>query len=123
MDAIAGIYSVSVTLEQVQQTRVQLTGYLQKFRNKPKGKDRVNVAQIVRILDPIISYLLSKNADPKSLDGAVVMGALMSSKGVDQINPFKLNRYIQESRLGSQSRWLYGFQRAGSVHYRWRQHP
>jgi Rad3-related DNA helicase len=34
MDAIAGIYSVSVTLEQVQQARTQLTVYLQKFRNK-----------------------------------------------------------------------------------------
>lgn len=99
MDAIAGIYSVSVTLEQVQQARMQLTVYLQKFRNKLKGKNRVYVAQTVRILDSMISYLLAKKADARTTDDIVDMGALMSGKGVDQINLFKLNRYIQESRL------------------------
>jgi chromosome transmission fidelity protein 1 len=99
MDAIAGIYSISVTLVQVQQARMQLTVYLQKFRNKLKGKNRVYVAQTVRILDSIIAYLQAKMADTKGTDGVVDMGALMSGKGVDQINLFKLNRYIQESRL------------------------
>lgn len=99
MDAIAGIYSISVTLAQVQQARMQLTIYLQKFRNKLKGKNRVYVAQTVRILDSMLTYLQTKNADHKSTDGVVDMGALMSGKGVDQINLFKLNRYIQESRL------------------------
>jgi chromosome transmission fidelity protein 1 len=99
MDAIAGIYSISVSLSQVQQARGQLTVYLQKFRNKLKGKNRVYVAQTVRILDSIMAYLQTKVADPKTDDGAVDMSALMSGKGVDQINLFKLNRYIQESRL------------------------
>jgi chromosome transmission fidelity protein 1 len=99
MDAIMGIYSISITIDQVQQARMQLTIYLQKFRNKLKGKNRVYVAQTVRILDSILTYLQAKGDDPKSSDGAVDMGALMSGKGVDQINLFKLNRYIQESRL------------------------
>lgn len=99
MDAIAGIYSISVTLSQVQQARMQLTVYLQKFRSKLKGKNRVYVAQTVRILDSMAAYLQTKLADTKSTDGVVDMGALMSGKGVDQINLFKLNRYIQESRL------------------------
>lgn len=99
MDAIAGIYSVSVTLSQVQQARTQLTIYLQKFRNKLKGKNRVYVAQTVRILDSIVAYLQSKNSDAKAVDDQVDMTALMSGKGVDQINLFKLNRYLQDSRL------------------------
>lgn len=99
MDAIAGIYSVSVTLDQVQQARAQLTVYLQRFRNKLKGKNRVYVAQTVRLLDSLIAYLQSKNADPKSADGLVDVGALMSGKGVDQINIYKLHAYLQESRL------------------------
>ena len=99
MDAIAGIYSVSVTLEQVQQARTQLTVYLQKFRNKLKGKNRVYVAQTVRILDSIITYLDTLNKDAKATDGLVDMLSIMSGKGVDQVNIFKLNAYLQESRL------------------------
>jgi chromosome transmission fidelity protein 1 len=99
MDAIAGIYSVSVTLDQVQQARAQLTIYLQKFRNKLKGKNRAYVAQIVRILDSIISYLQFVDKDAKSADGLVDMVSIMSGKGVDQVNIFKLNTYLQDSKL------------------------
>lgn len=99
MDAIAGIYSVSVTLSQVQQARSQLTTYLQKFRNRLKGKNRVYVAQVIRILDSIITYLQSIDIRPKANDGLVDMVSIMSGKGVDQINIFKLNEYLQESKL------------------------
>jgi chromosome transmission fidelity protein 1 len=99
MDAIAGIYSVSVTLDQVQQARAQLTVYLQKFRNKLKGKNRVYVAQTIRILDSILVYLRTIHEDKKATDGLVDMLSIMSGKGVDQVNIFKLNTYLQESRL------------------------
>lgn len=99
MDAITGIYSISVTLVQVQQARTQLTGYLQKFRNRLKGKNRTYVTQTVRLLDSMISYLQTKSAESKNADGIVDMGALMAGKGVDQINLFKLNKYLQDSRL------------------------
>lgn len=99
MDAIAGIYSVSVTLDQVTLAREQLTMYLQKFRTKLKGKNRVYVAQTIRILDSLIAYLTSIDTTAKSADGLVDMVSIMSAKGVDQINVFKLNNYLQESRL------------------------
>jgi chromosome transmission fidelity protein 1 len=99
MDAIAGIYSVSVTLDQVQQARAQLTVYLQKFRNKLKGKNRVYVAQTIRILDSILGYLKTIHDGRKTSDGLVDMLSIMSGKGVDQVNIFKLNTYLQESRL------------------------
>lgn len=99
MDAIAGIYSVSVTLFQVQQARSQLTAYLQKFRNRLKGKNRVYVAQIIRILDSVIAYLQLIASNSKASDGLVDMVSIMSGKGVDQINIFKLNAYLQESKL------------------------
>ncbi|KAF9695163.1 hypothetical protein EKO04_006762 [Ascochyta lentis] len=99
MDAIAGIYSVQVSLDQVQQARSQLTAYLQKFRNRLKGKNRVYVAQIIRILDSIILYLQSISTNPKANDGLVDIASVMSGKGVDQINIFKLNAYLQESKL------------------------
>ncbi|KAH8727829.1 helicase C-terminal domain-containing protein [Phaeosphaeriaceae sp. PMI808] len=99
MDAIAGIYSVSVTLDQTQQARTQLTIYLQKFRNKLKGKNRVYVAQTIRILDSIIAYLNTVDRDAEATNGLVDMLSIMAGKGVDQVNIFKLNLYLQESRL------------------------
>lgn len=99
MDAIAGIYSVSVTLTQVQQARGQLTAYLQRFRTRLKGKNRVYVAQTIRILDSIIAYLQSIASNSKASDGLVDTVSIMSGKGVDQINIFKLNAYLQESKL------------------------
>lgn len=99
MDAIAGIYSVSVTLDQVKQARAQLTVYLQKFKNRLKGKNRVYVTQIIRLLDSIIIYLLSINDNGKLTDGLVDMVSIMAGKGVDQINLYKLNSYLQDSRL------------------------
>ncbi|KAL5113796.1 ATP-dependent DNA helicase chl1 [Pleosporales sp. CAS-2024a] len=99
MDAIAGIYSVSITLEQVQQARAQLTVYLEKFRNKLKGKNRVYVAQTMRILDSILGYLQTIHEDKKATDGLVDMLAILSGKGVDQVNMFKLDAYLQQSRL------------------------
>ncbi|KAJ4303589.1 ATP-dependent DNA helicase chl1 [Kalmusia sp. IMI 367209] len=99
MDAIAGIYSVSVTLHQAQEARTQLTVYLQKFRNKLKGKNRVYVAQTLRLIDSIIAYLQNMSANSKVSDGIAEVGAMLSGKGLDQINVYKLNAYLQESRL------------------------
>ncbi|GME52248.1 atp-dependent rna helicase chl1 [Neofusicoccum parvum] len=99
MDAITGIYSVSVSLSQLQRSRSQLTTYLQKFRNKLKGKNRVYVAQTVRLLDSLIGYLQDTAAHAQEAEGVVQAGDLMAGKGVDQINLYKLLRYLNESKL------------------------
>jgi len=99
MDAITAIYSSAVSLSQLQKARTQLTIYLQKFRNRLKGKNRVYVAQIVRLLDSLIAYLISKSSVENAVDHIVQVDDLMTGKGVDQINLFKLTRYLQESKL------------------------
>ncbi|OJD29995.1 atp-dependent rna helicase chl1 [Diplodia corticola] len=99
MDAINGIYSVSVSLSQLQRSRSQLTTYLQKFRNRLKGKNRVYVAQTVRLLDSLVGYLQGTAAKATDAEGVVQIGDLMSGKGVDQINLYKLLRYLDESKL------------------------
>lgn len=99
MDAISGIYSTTVDLRQVQHARAQLTAYLQKFRNKLKGQNRVFVAQVLRILDSIITYLQGIHTKAKGQDGLADMVSIMSGKGVDQIDMFKLYTYLQESNL------------------------
>lgn len=62
MDAISGIHGVEVSLKQLKRARGQLGVYLQKFRNRLKGKNRVYIAQVVRVIDSLAGYLESRLA-------------------------------------------------------------
>ncbi|KAK4936796.1 hypothetical protein LTR28_010039 [Elasticomyces elasticus] len=73
--------------------------YLQKFRNCLKGKNRVYVTQVVRLLDSLIAYLVSKRTHGQAHDSVAQVGDLMAGNGVDQINLYKLMHYLQKSKL------------------------
>ena len=98
MDTISALHSLSVTHHQLKQCRNQLAMYLQKFRNRLKGKNRVYVAQVVRLIDSI-SSCLEKKTNAKDAEGIVRVGELMAGQGVDQINIYKLMHYLQQSKL------------------------
>lgn len=102
LDAISSIHSSSISLSQLQLGRAQLGGYLLKFRNRLRGKNRVYVTQLVRLIDCLKSFLETKAAEDnmkKEDEAEVVVGDLMAGKGVDQINLYKLMRYLQESKI------------------------
>jgi len=99
MDTISNIHSISISQSQLKRCRAQLSIYLQKFRNKLKGKNRVYIAQLVRLLDSVSGYLDSQAGGKESAGGLVQIGDLMAGKGVDQINLYKLMRYLQESKM------------------------
>ena len=99
VDAISGMYSVEISLGQLQRSREQIGIYLQKFRNRLKGKNRVYITQTVRMMDSLITYLDKAKDHIKSAEGLVHMSDLLSGKGVDQVNLYKLCHYLQESKL------------------------
>lgn len=99
MDVISNIHSVAVSLSQLRLASAQLTTYARKFKTRLKGKNRVYVAQIIRLVSTIISYLQSLLEREASAGGSVQAVDIMSGKGVDQINPHKLSRYLHESKL------------------------
>ncbi|KAK1811294.1 ATP-dependent DNA helicase chl1 [Friedmanniomyces endolithicus] len=80
MNAIEGIYSTHISEVQLNRARDSLLVYLQKFRNRLKGSNRV---------------LLLTNTTGGTIDA----DELLSGKGVDQIDLAKLVRYISESKL------------------------
>jgi chromosome transmission fidelity protein 1 len=98
MDAVEGICAAQVTLSQLRMARESLMTYLQKFRNKLKGSNRMYVTQVVRVVDSLIQVATPLESE-KSGGGVVQPGALLVGKGVDQINLTKLVRYISESKL------------------------
>lgn len=99
MDAIAGIHSVTVSLNQLQTAISQLTIYARKFKNRLKGKNRSYVAQVIRLISSIADHLRGVSQQKGPPEGPVQLSNLMAGKGVDQINPYKLSRYLQESKL------------------------
>lgn len=98
MNAIEGIHNAQVSDVQLRLARESLMTYLQKFRNRLKGANRVYVTQVVRIID---SLLLCTDGNQASgiREGLIGPSALLSGKGVDQINLAKVVRYISESKL------------------------
>jgi len=99
MDAITSIHSITISLSQLKRSRAQLGVYLQKFRNRLKGKNRVYVTQVVRLLDSLAACLQNKEANTKQGECIVKTADLLVGKGVDQINLYKLMHYLQESKL------------------------
>lgn len=98
MDAVEGICSAQVSLSQLRLARESLMTYLQKFRNRLKGSNRMYVTQVVRVIDSLVQYATPLESD-KGAGGVVQPGAFLAGKGVDQINLTKLVRYISESKL------------------------
>ncbi|OJJ43354.1 hypothetical protein ASPZODRAFT_74418 [Penicilliopsis zonata CBS 506.65] len=99
MDAISNIYSAKVTLVQLQTAISQLTTYARKYQSRLKGKNRTYVAQVIRMVSSIAVYLKSIQEKKNPQEGTLQASDLMSGKGVDQINPYKLSQYLQESKL------------------------
>jgi len=94
MDAISNIHSNMVTLPQIQKSHNGLEVYLTKFRNRLKGSNKVHVMQLLKLLSGLILYLEGKKGE-----GTVEMGDLLATKGIDQVNIYKLQKYITESKL------------------------
>ena len=99
MDAIAGLFSVSLSLKQLEVSMIQIRMYAQRFVKKLKGKNRVYVSQVIRLLSSITNCILQICGSGKQAEQAVTATQLMSGEGCDQIKPHKLIQYLQESKL------------------------
>ena len=99
MDAISNIHSVIITQSQLERSKAILNIYLQKFRNKLKGKNRTYVVQVARVIDSLSSFLNQNAQNPRLSEAVVKVSDLMAGKGADQVNVHKLIRYLKESKL------------------------
>lgn len=98
MNAIEGICSAQITEAQLKCARESVMIYLQKFRNRLKGGNRVYVTQVVRVIDSLL-LAISKTKDVKAPGGTIQTTELLSGNAVDQVNVAKLVRYINDSKL------------------------
>ncbi|OAP58800.1 hypothetical protein AYL99_06097 [Fonsecaea erecta] len=99
MDAIADTFSVSLRLSQLEQGSGQVISYASRFKNRLKGKNRVYIMQVIRLLNSMTDCLRETLRKPTSAPATITAAQLMSGKGVDQIKPHKLLQYLHESKL------------------------
>ncbi|KAI0836229.1 DNA repair helicase [Hypoxylon sp. FL0890] len=98
MDAVANVYASEISLSELKRARQMLGVYVKKFGKKLKGENRVMVAQVARVIDGLRDWLES-TLELKNDQGIVDPNVLLRSKGIDQINMYKLIQYIQDSKL------------------------
>ncbi|KAF2724334.1 DNA repair helicase [Polychaeton citri CBS 116435] len=98
LDAIEGISSCEITTAQLRLAKDSLITYLQRFKNRLKGANRIYVAQVIRVLDSLLLYTKVLEQE-KANGGTVEASQLLSGKAVDQIDLNKLVRYMAESKL------------------------
>lgn len=96
--AISDTMSFMILRSHLELAQQQLLGYCQKFKNKLKGKNRVYIAQIIRVLKSCLARLDVADTS-RGIETSLLPSELLSGPGVDQIQPYKLVRYIQESKL------------------------
>ncbi|KAK7745786.1 ATP-dependent DNA helicase chl1 [Cytospora paraplurivora] len=116
MDAVANVHAAEIRLSDLKRARQMLGVYFKRFGKKLKGENRIMVAQVVKVIDGLTGWLaeaMTAKVIPITLPeqariktdfqqvehGIVDPNALLKSKGIDQINLFKLIKYIQESKL------------------------
>ena len=99
MDAIADTCSVTITLQQLDVANSQLTKYVQRFKSRLKGANRMYVTQVLRLLNSIADCLRQFRKSSKRQEVTLSTGQLMVGKGGDQIRPHKLIKYLTESKL------------------------
>ncbi|KAI0010734.1 DNA repair helicase [Xylariaceae sp. FL0662B] len=98
MDAIANVYASEIGLGDLKRARGMLGVYVKKFGKRLKGENRVTVAQVARVVDGLSEWLEGA-LKLKNEHGIVDPNVLLKSKGIDQINMYKLIQYIQDSKL------------------------
>ncbi|PSR82419.1 helicase C-terminal domain-domain-containing protein [Coniella lustricola] len=98
MDAVASVHAAEIRLSDLRRGRQMLGMYFKRFGKKLKGENRIMVAQVVKVIDGLAEWMTA-SLQNKTDNGIVEPNALMKHKGVDQINLYKLIKYIQESKL------------------------
>ncbi|TLS23373.1 uncharacterized protein PpBr36_06627 [Pyricularia pennisetigena] len=98
MDAIAGVHSAEIRLEDLRRGREMLSIYAKRFGKKLKAENRIMVGQVARVIQGLSEWL-ERALEQSVAHGIIDSRVLLKTKGMDQIDMFALISYIQESKL------------------------
>lgn len=100
ISAITSIYGCVLSLHTIQRAKSQLNTYLEKFKNRLKGKNVMYIKQILAICDALERYLLNWKSGRKSKDDSMRMAnAMLHELGIDHLNMYKIEQYLARSQV------------------------
>ncbi|CCC05322.1 unnamed protein product [Sordaria macrospora k-hell] len=105
MDAVSNVHAAEIKYTDLKRAKLSLGMYYQRFYQKLKGENRVMVAQLQRVVEALGVYIKSRlgraaKGLKENQEGVVYdTNLLLATGGADQINLYKLIRYVQESKL------------------------
>ncbi|KAI9478738.1 MAG: ATP-dependent RNA helicase-like protein chl1 [Benjaminiella poitrasii] len=105
METITSLYTVTLSLYQIQLTWNQLNLYVQKYKSRLAGKNVVYIKQILNIIKALIQHLNPKD-EAKRKDSVMGVNEFLHASSIDHINMFKIKNYLEVSGL---ARKLNGF--------------
>ncbi|KAK7205465.1 helicase C-terminal domain-containing protein [Myxozyma melibiosi] len=96
LDAITSLFSMSISLTDIKKSKSGVQVYLNKFSKKLNGGNKVYITQIIKLLEVLEQFL----SEFKGVNGTeVVQNDVLQSGSVDTINVFKIEKYMEKSKL------------------------
>lgn len=105
METMTSLYTVSLSLNQIQLAWNQLMLYIQKYRSRLLGKNVVYIKQIMSIIKTLIRHLQPSDESQRK-DNVMGVNEFLHAANIDHINMFKIKTYLEISAL---ARKLNGF--------------
>ncbi|CAG9464272.1 unnamed protein product [Pedinophyceae sp. YPF-701] len=110
VDAVNGAYSATVTAKQLAATMAHLAGYLSKFSSRlsPSNLKYLRTMELVagKLLDAANGGKPARapdagrsDATARGSEAAQTINAFLFASGLDNVNMFKLMRYMRESKV------------------------
>lgn len=105
IETVTSLYTVSLSLIQIQLTWNQLSLYIQKYKERLLGKNVVYIKQILSILKILIQHLQVADKS-KRKDNIIHVNEFLHQSSIDHLNMYKIKNYLETSNL---ARKLNGF--------------
>ena len=108
-ETVSALHSGTATLSQVLAAQKQLTAYHNRYQHRLKGKNLFYVNQTLRVVCALGSFLQkAAQSCGETTQTAMHINDFLFRCGIDNVNVFKIERYMQRSRLAQKGRCMNG---------------
>ncbi|KAK9249421.1 helicase C-terminal domain-containing protein [Lipomyces tetrasporus] len=96
LDAITSLFSMAISYSDIVKSKSCVEAYLAKFSKRLNGGNKVYISQIIKLLKVLELFLVGF----KGSNGTEVsQNDVLLKDGVDTINIFKIENYVEKSKL------------------------
>lgn len=105
MDAVSNVHAAEIKYTDLKRAKFALGMYYQRFHLKLSDANRVMIAQLQKVVEALGIFIKSRldlaRKYPREQEQGIVPdpNLLLTTGGADQINLYRLIRYVQESKL------------------------